>query len=111
LNVAYLDFIATAGAGEISHIALVNGAGTELSGGGYARRPVTWTASADGLIRPSADLEFSVDAGAQVAGWRGFNAASGGTNYDGATFAAENFTAAGTFTLLAASTFIDHDAV
>lgn len=110
MNTAYLDLIAAAGANAITHIALVDSNGDELTGGDYARQPVSWTAPDDGLIRPSDDLDFAVAEGAEVAGWRGYSAVSGGTGYGGADFPAENFTAAGTFTLLAAQTFIDHDA-
>ena len=111
MNATYLDAIATYGGTLISHVALVNGAGTEITGGTYARQPVTWTTANDGLIRPSNDLEFAVPAGGEVAGWRGFSAATGGTGYGGADFSVEVFGSAGTFTLLASQTFIDHDSV
>lgn len=111
MNAAYLNLTADAGGSAITHIALVDPLGAEVVGGGYARQPVTWTAAVDGLIRPTMDLEFSVAAGAEVAGWRGYTALIAGTEYGGADFPAVSFTAAGTFVLLAASTSIDHDAV
>lgn len=98
------------GAG-ITHIGLVDGGGAELAGGAYARKAVVWTAAAAGLIRPNANLVFDVPAGATVAGWRGFTALAAGTNHGGEALTAEAFGAAGTYTLLAAATAIDLDAV
>jgi hypothetical protein len=108
MNATYLAAIAGHGAGLITHLGLVNEAGVELSGGGYARLPVTWTGTA--TKAPSANLLFTVGAGAQVAGWRGFSALTGGTNYGGAVLTTRNYTNAGTYELLAASTNINHTA-
>lgn len=95
--------LAAHGASLITHIGLVNGSGVEISGGSYARKAVTWSGSA-GVRSPSADLVFDIPAGATVAGWRGFTASTGGTNYGGAALTSAPFTNAGTYTLLAAST-------
>ena len=103
--------IAPAGAAAITHIGLVDDTGTELAGGTYARKAVTWAAPTGGLIRPNADLVFDVPAGETVGGWRGFSALSAGTNYGGDDLDPEVYTNAGTYTLLAASTSIDHNAV
>lgn len=108
MNSTYLSAIASSGTGLITHIGLVNTGGTELSGGGYARQAVTWTGTA--TRSPNANLVFTVGAGAEVAGWRGYSASSGGTDYGGATVTTRNFTNAGTYTLLAASTNIEHTA-
>jgi hypothetical protein len=112
---SYLNLTATAGGAAITHIGLVNGSGTEVTGGSpaYARKPVTWTTptSPAGLIRPTTDLVFDIPAAGVVAGWRGFTALTGGTNHGGASMTSETFAGQGTFTLLAASTAIDHDAV
>lgn len=108
MNATYLAAIAGHGAGLITHIGLVNEAGVELSGGGYARLPVTWTGTA--TKAPSANLLFTVGAGAQVAGWRGYSALSSGTDYGGADVTTRNYTNAGTYELLAASTNINHTA-
>lgn len=89
----------------ITHIGLVNGSGDELSGGSYARVAVTWAAASGGFRRPNANLTFNVPAGV-VAGWRGFTASSGGTNYGGEALTEETFAEAGQYTLLAASTGI-----
>lgn len=108
---SYLNLTANAGAAAITHIGLVDGSGVELSGGAYARKPVTWGAAVGGLIRPTANLLFDIPAGATVGGWRGFTALTAGTNHGGHTLPQEAYTNAGTYELLAASTGIDHDAV
>lgn len=110
MNTAYLNALATEGASLITHIALFNALGVELSGGGYARQAVTWTAPSSGLIRPNADLVFPVASGAVVAEWRGFSASSGGTGYGGAAVTEITFGNAGTYTLTAAATGIQNSA-
>lgn len=110
MNTSYLNVIATAGAGAITHIGLVNAGGTEISGGTYARKPITWTAASGGTVRPTADLVFDIPAGATVAGWRGYTALTSGTDHGGATLTSETFASAGTYTLLAASSGITHSA-
>lgn len=104
--------LATEGAAAITHIGLVDETGTELTGGSpaYARKAVTWTAPTGGLIRPNADLEFDVPASTTVGGWRGYSAVSAGTDYGGADLTQETFASQGTYTLLSASTSIDHNA-
>ena len=62
----------------------------------------------DLTIRPSADLVFDVPAGATVAGWRGFSAATGGTNYGGEALTSETFNNAGQYKLIASETGILH---
>lgn len=89
----------------ITHIALFDGA-SELTGGSYARKAVTWGDAASGVCRPTGDLTFDVPSGATVDGWRGFTALSGGTNYGGQALTAETFAGAGQYKLLAASTGI-----
>ncbi|MGI5162609.1 phage tail fiber protein [Microbispora sp. CA-102843] len=110
MTTAYLDAIAGAGRTAITHIGLVNGSGVELTGGSYARKAITWTASSSGTIKPNADLVFDVPSGATVAGWRGYSALTSGTNYGGADLTSQSFSSAGTYTLLAASTAINHTA-
>jgi hypothetical protein len=106
----YLNLIRDAGQAAITHIGLVNAAGTELSGGGYARLAVTWVDDGNGVSRPNGNLVFTTESGDEVAGWRGFSASSGGTNYGGGTLATVTFSNPGTYTLLAASTSISHTA-
>ena len=110
MSTSYLNALRTAGAAAITHIGLVDGSGTELTGGTYARKPVSWATPSDGLMRPTADLVFDVPAGATVAGWRGFTALTAGTNHGGHTLTSESFGGAGTYTLLAASTGVTHAA-
>ena len=101
----FLTALAAHGASLITHIGLVNGSGVEISGGTYARKAVTWSGAA-GVRSPSADLVFDIPAGATVAGWRGFTALTGGTNYGGAALTSASFTNAGTYTLQASGTNI-----
>ena len=112
MNDAYLNALRDHGQSLISHIGLVNASGIELSSAGYARQAVTWTDDAgnSGLSKLSADLVFTIASGDVVAGWRGYSASSGGTDYGGAALTQVTFTNAGTYTLLAASTSIDHNA-
>lgn len=112
MNVTYRNAIADHGGSLITHIALIDDTGTELSGGSpaYARKAVTWTAASNGMVRPTADLTFNIPAGATVAGWKGYSAVTGGTDYDGAALTNESFASQGEYTLLAASTGIGHNA-
>jgi hypothetical protein len=103
LNSAALNAAVGGITSKVTHIALVDGTGTELTGGSYARQPVTWAAAANGVQRPSADLTFNVPAGT-VGGWRGYSALTGGTNYDGGDLTDETYAAAGQYVLQASST-------
>jgi hypothetical protein len=82
----------------MTHIGLCIVNGTEISGGSpaYARKAVTWVASAAGIIRPNADLTFDIPA------------VTGGTAYGGADLTNEVFGGQGTYKLLAASTGVKH---
>lgn len=104
----YRNATATYGGSLITHIGLVNQSENEISGGGYARQAVTWTTASGGIIRPSTDLTFDIPAGTTVAGWRGFSASSGGTNYGGHSLTEEYFANAGQYKLVASSTGIKH---
>lgn len=108
---SYLNAIADAGKALITHVGLVNGSGTELSGGSYARKAVTWTAASTGNVRLAADQTFEVPAGSTVAGWRGFTALTAGTNHGGGDLTAEVYVGAGQYVLTGASTGINHAAV
>lgn len=108
MSEGYRNAIATHGASLIKHIGLVDQNGTELSGGGYARKAVTWTTAAGGIIRPNADLEFDVAQGKKVKGWRGFSALTAGTDYGGEALTEVTFEVAGKYRLLAANTGIKH---
>ena len=107
----YRNLIATAGGVAITHIGLVNGSGTEISGGSpaYARKEITWTTASAGTIRPNADLTFDIPAGVTVGGWRGYTALTSGTDYGGQTLTNEAFAAQGQYKLLASGTGILHN--
>lgn len=107
----YLNSTADSGASLITHVGLVDAGGVEVASAGYARQAVSWTAAAAGLVRPTADAVFNMTAGDVVAGWRGFSALTAGTNYGGAALTSVTFGNDGTYTLQAANTAIDHDAV
>lgn len=107
MNEAYYNATANEGGLLVTFIALVDGTNAEVSA---TRQPVTWTAAAGGLIRPTANLDFDIGAGNTVAGWVGFSAATGGTNYGGADVPAEVFNQAGSYRLLASETSITHKA-
>ncbi len=57
-------------AGSASHVALFNGdpsgAGTETSGGSYARQSITWNTAAAGNLDSSNTPTFTVPSGATV---------------------------------------------
>ncbi len=109
---ALRNALAAEAATLITYIGLVNQNGQEISGGNYARQAVTWTGTGtggeivDGLIRPSTNLTFEVPGNTTVAGWRGYSAATGGTDYGGADLDPETFTNPGQYVLLASETAI-----
>ena len=102
MNAAFDNALATNGASIIGFIGLLN-AGTEISGGSYARQAVTWSGGAN-VKSPSANLVFNIPAAATVTEWRGYSAITAGTDYGGAALTSTAFSNAGTYTLLAAST-------
>lgn len=108
MNTTYRNEIADHGAGLIAYIGLVNDVGVEISGGSYARQSVSWTAASDGTVRPTADLTFSIPAGTTVGGWRGYSAATAGTDYGGEDLTNESYTNEGEYKLIAAQTGILH---
>ena len=105
----YLNAIALHGASLITHIGLVDELDAEITGGtpAYARQSVTWT-DTDGLIRPTADRVFDIPENTTVGGWKGFSAATGGTNYGGGDLTNVEFSIQGTYTLQASGTGINH---
>ena len=110
MSEGYRNAIADHGASLITHIGLVDGTGTELTGGdpAYARKAVTWTSASGGTIRPDADLTFDIPEDTTVGGWRGYSASTEGTDYGGKALAQETYTNQGTYNLLAAETGILH---
>jgi len=110
MNNDYLNTIADAGGGNITHIGLVDETGTEISGGSpaYARQAVTWTSASGGTIRPNADLTFDIPASTTVGGWRGYSASTAGTDYGGEDLTQETYASQGEYTLLSSGTGILH---
>lgn len=106
MNSTFHDELANYAATIVTAIGLVDNAGDELVGGSYQRLSVTWDNPDEGVIRPSDNLTFSVPANSTVAGWVGFDSAGGAVEYGGASLPLEVYDAAGTYTLLAASTGI-----
>ena len=98
----------------LTHIGLVDGTGTEISGGNpaYARKAVEWTEAEDGSISPTLDLVFDIPAGKTVAGWRAYSAGSGGPDYGGASFEnQEVYSGQGNYRLLASQTAIQIESI
>ena len=108
---AYLDASTVQPAANITHIGLVDNTGTELSGSGYARLPVTWdapvTVGPARVIRPTTDLIFTVGA-VTVAGWRGYTALAAGTSYGGGDLTPAALPVPGQYRLNAAATGYAH---
>lgn len=104
---AFLNDAVNGGVANVSHIALLNASGTELSGGSYVRKAVSWGTASSGAVHPTADLVFDVPAGVTVGGWAGYNASTAGVSRGGANLSNEPYTNAGTYTLTAASTGYD----
>ena len=70
-------------------------AGTEITGGSYARKVPTWSTPVNGVT--NATLTFDIPAGATVAGWGAYNASA--TYLDGATLTSQAFATAGQYTV------------
>ncbi len=110
MNEAYRNLTANAGAAVITHIGLVQGGGVEISGSPYVRKAVTWTAAVDGEIQPTDDLLFEIPTGGvTVAGWHGYSAVSGGTDYGGGDLTPVSYGGAGYYVLTAEDTAIQHN--
>lgn len=72
-------------------------AGTEVSGSGYARQSITWSAPSNGVI--TGTVTFTVPSGNTVAGYGFHSAVTAGTYQDGASVTSQAFSTAGNFTL------------
>jgi hypothetical protein len=110
MTVDYRNAVANHGGTLITHIGLVDDGGNELAGGApaYARKAVIWANADDGTIQPTADLTFDIPAGATVAGWRGYSAGVGGTDYGGADLDPESYVGQGEYKLRKNGTGISH---
>lgn len=74
---------------------------TEITGGTYARKAITWGAAANGSIAISNSPVFDVPAGATVRAQGVCTALTGGTQYGFDDVQAEAFGGAGTYTVTA----------
>lgn len=72
-------------------------AGTE-PGTVYARKPLTWGSSTNGVTTATAAV-FDVPSGASIQGAGVHSAVTAGTFYDGATVTTQAFASQGTYTL------------
>ena len=72
-------------------------AGTEVSGGSYARQAISWGAAAGGAV--TASVTFNVPAGNTILGAGVHSAITAGNYLDGAAVTSQNFASAGTYTL------------
>lgn len=103
-TVAFRESLAVYAGTLLTHAALYTTAptattpGTEVTGGSYARKAVTWTAGAsDGQI--TSTVVFDVPAGQTVVG-AGFHSAITAGNYlDGGAVTSQPFGTAGQYTL------------
>ena len=71
-------------------------AGTEVTGGTYARQPVVWGTSSAGVVTGTAT--FNVPTGVTVAGY-GLYSGIAGAYFDGGALTSQNFASAGTYAL------------
>lgn len=90
------------------YIGLVDETGTEISGGSpaYARKAASWGAASNGSASLSSALTFDIPSGKTVAGWRGYSASTGGTDYGGGDLTPEAYSAQGQYILKATDTKI-----
>ena len=98
---AMLDYIGT----QITYLALYTdtGATTEVTGGTYARKAVTWNAASGGSMSASNQPVFDVPAGTTVNAVGFMSAISGGTQYAFDQVTAESYGGAGTYTVSSAT--------
>ena len=108
MEVEYHNEIANHGATVITHIGLVDESGNEIDYEEYERQPVTWENAVDGVIQPTEDLTFNVPGGTTIAGWRGYDDLTAGTNYGGKSVTDETPQEDAQYVLLAEETGIQH---
>lgn len=73
-------------------------AGTEVTGGSYARLAPSWGTAANGAI--TADpLDFAVPAGTTVVGFAFYDDPTAGNYLDGAAITSQQFASDGTYTI------------
>jgi len=107
----YQNYIANAGADYVGYISLVDSSGNEVTN----RQAVTWDRPpADevaGTISLQSDMVFTVPAGEEIKGWRGWQTDTSTTELVGEDIftEVEKYINEGEFTLLAEDTKIVHE--
>ena len=96
-----LNYIGT----QITHLALYTdvGATTEVTGGTYARKAVTWNAASSGSMTASNAPVFDVPAGTTVRAVGFMSAVTAGTQYAFDEVTAESYGGAGTYAVSSAT--------
>ncbi len=84
--------------GALSTTAPSATAGTEVSGGSYARIAAAWGTAASSAITATA-MVFNVPASTTVVGFELYDAATAGNYLDGASITSQTFASAGTYTI------------
>lgn len=103
MNTVYKNLLANFSATLLKSVALLDSSGVELSGGNpaYSRKSVDWSTSIDGVIKPSADVVFSVPANTTVAGLAFYDTT--GSLLGSVSVTQEHFTGQGEYKILASS--------
>lgn len=78
-------------------------AGTEATGGGYARQAANWAAASAG-VKVASPAAHSVASGQTVADAEFFSASTAGTYYDGGSVTSQTFSSAGTYQVVLTQT-------
>lgn len=78
-------------------------AGTEVTGGTYARIASSWGTATGGVITAAAQV-FNVPSGTTVVGYMHYSAATAGTYVNGASVTSQTFASAGTYSISASYT-------
>ena len=82
-----------------THVALLNESGVEISGGTYARQPITWGTASGGAINATNQPVFDVPAGVTVGSIAVFSAVTAGTKYSESSVVNETYAGDGTYTV------------
>lgn len=79
-NNAGLNTVVNNIANLATHIGLLNSSTVELTGGSpaYARQPVTWANTSDGVMANANILSFNLPAGADIQSISGYDSETGG---------------------------------
>jgi hypothetical protein len=96
LMATYYGTIATYGA--LSTTVPGASAGTEVTGGTYARIACAWGSASAGTVTATAQV-FNVPAGTTVVGYMNYNASTAGTYINGTSITSQTFSSAGTYTV------------